>query len=133
MTQDRSLLSYGSDSCNTTCGGQMEAENSDHTNVLPSMSNTYYAMRHGRSLANDEGLIVSYPEHGVPGYGLTDDGKRQVAAAITGALRDGVLDQTTVIAASDFARARESAEIAASLLGTQDIILTPKLRESTLR
>ena len=96
---------------------------------LPRLRNRYYALRHGRSLANDEELIVSHPDHGVPRYGLSEEGRRQVAGAITAALRDRVLDRATQIVASDFARARESAEIARDLLGAQDVLLTPKLRE----
>jgi len=86
-------------------------------------------MRHGRSLANEEGLIISHPDLAVGQYGLTEVGRREIASAITEAMRDRTLDPTTLIAASDFARARESAEIARDLLGAQDIILTPKLRE----
>jgi probable phosphoglycerate mutase len=86
-------------------------------------------MRHGRSLANDEEVIVSSPEQAVPGYGLSEDGRRQVAAAMTLAAQPGVLDHTALVVSSDFARARESAEVAAGVLGTRDIILTARLRE----
>lgn len=86
-------------------------------------------MRHGKSLANDEELIVSHPDQGVSQYGLSEEGRRQVARAITGAIDAHVLDQTTLVVTSDFSRARESAEIARQLLGTQDMIVTPKLRE----
>ncbi len=101
----------------------------DHLQQLQNLSNTYYVLRHGNSLANDEELIISHPAHGVAQYGLSEEGRRQVASTITAALRNHVLDRTTLIVASDFARTRESAEIAGTLLGTQDIILTPKLRE----
>jgi broad specificity phosphatase PhoE len=93
------------------------------------LHNTYYAMRHGRSLANEEELIISHPDLAVGQYGLTEVGRREIASAIIEAMRDRTLDSTTLIAASDFARARESAEIARDLLGAQDIIVTPKLRE----
>jgi len=93
------------------------------------LRNTYYVLRHGRSRANDEELIVSHPENGVHHYGLSEEGRRQIAQAIAEAMRSHVLDHTTLIVASDFARTRETAEIAADLLGTRDIIMTPKLRE----
>jgi probable phosphoglycerate mutase len=96
---------------------------------LQHLQNTYFVLRHGRSLANDQNLIVSHPDVGVPGYGLSEEGRRQVAGAIAEAIRDHVLDQTTVVVSSDFARTRETAEIAGTLLGTRDIILTPLLRE----
>ena len=93
------------------------------------MRNTYYALRHGKSTANDEELIVSDPENGVPHYGLSEEGRRQIAGAIAEAIQSHTLDHTTLIVSSDFARTRETAEIAAGLLGTNDIIMTPKLRE----
>ncbi|MEO8286110.1 MAG: histidine phosphatase family protein [Chloroflexota bacterium] len=96
---------------------------------LHDLNNTYYVLRHGKSLANDEELIVSHPADGVPQYGLTKEGRRQVASAISEAIRHDRLDQRTLIVTSDFSRARESAEIARELLGTDDIVLTPKLRE----
>jgi broad specificity phosphatase PhoE len=101
----------------------------NHLKQLQHLRNTYYAMRHGKSLANDEEIIVSNPDEAVARYGLSQEGRRQVASTIAGAIRDGVLDHTTLVVASDFARARESAEIAARLLGTPDVIVTPKLRE----
>nr|CAA9249970.1 hypothetical protein AVDCRST_MAG63-1874 [uncultured Armatimonadetes bacterium] len=102
----------------------------DNLEPLRRLRNRYFVLRHGRSLANEEERIVSHPDHGVPQYGLSEAGRRQVEDAITKALRDGVLDGTTLIVASDFARTRESAEIARALLGAQDtVLLTPKLRE----
>jgi probable phosphoglycerate mutase len=101
----------------------------NHLERRERLSNCYYGLRHGRSLANEADLIVSHPEHGVSQYGLSEEGRRQVASAIAEASFKRLLDQTTLIVASDFARARESAEIASHLLGTQAILMTPKLRE----
>lgn len=96
---------------------------------LQHLRNTYYVLRHGRSVANDQELIVSHPEDGVSQYGLTEEGRGQVARAVEAAMQDNVLDATTVIFSSDFARARESAEIARALLNTPDLTTTPMLRE----
>jgi probable phosphoglycerate mutase len=93
------------------------------------LRNTYYALRHGRSMANDEGVIISDPDQGVPEYGLSDEGQRQVASSVTEAMHSGELDATTLIVTSDFARARQSAEIASVVLGARDVIVTPRLRE----
>lgn len=101
----------------------------NHLHDLDHLVNTYYVLRHGKSLANDEGLIISSPADGVPRYGLSEEGRRQVVDALTEALENHVLDRTTLIVSSDFARARETAEIAATLLGTQDVILASRLRE----
>lgn len=101
----------------------------DHLKQLESLRNTYYALRHGRSLANEEELIVSHPDNGLEQYGLSEEGRRQVADAVADAERSGVLDRATLIVSSDFARARESAGIARRILGANEILLTPKLRE----
>ncbi|MDP9313800.1 MAG: histidine phosphatase family protein [Chloroflexota bacterium] len=93
------------------------------------LRNTYFALRHGNSLANRAELIVSHPDDGVPLYGLSDTGKAQVASAVAAAKQQFGLDHTTIIVTSDFARARETAEIAATLLGVPAINTTPRLRE----
>jgi probable phosphoglycerate mutase len=75
--------------------------------------NRYYAMRHGQSLANAAGIVVSSPENGIGGYGLSSLGRRQVAESIQ---NQDFLDSDTRIVSSDFLRARETAEIARGLL-----------------
>jgi probable phosphoglycerate mutase len=96
---------------------------------LQPLSNQYYGLRHGHSLANEAQLIISHPDHGVPQYGLSEVGRQQVVSALTAAIQNRLLDQTTLIVASDFARTQETAHIAADLLHAQEIILTPRLRE----
>ncbi len=86
-------------------------------------------MRHGTSRANAEGIIVSHPDRGVPAYGLTEDGKRQTHESAAQAKTSGLLDTHTIIISSDFARAAETADIAAEVLGVPHTTLTPKLRE----
>lgn len=44
--------------------------------------NTYWLLRHGRSLANEQDLIVSHLANGtLPEWGLTTEGQQQAAAA----------------------------------------------------
>src|SRR4051794_1102683 len=93
------------------------------------LHHTYYVMRHGKSVANEQGLIVSDPASGVPGFGLAEEGRQQVRQAVEAARRQHILDASTLIVASDFARARETALIAREILRAPDVILTPKLRE----
>jgi broad specificity phosphatase PhoE len=112
-----------------TTPNPIEAEHADNLPQMTPLRHTYYVLRHGRSLANDAELIISHPDNGLTEYGLSDEGRRQVAATITEALQNKVLDETTWIVASDFARTRETAEIAAQILGTENLLLTPKLRE----
>ena len=46
------------------------------------LTNRYFIMRHGRSLANQLELIVSSPENGVESYGLDDKGREQVIDSV---------------------------------------------------
>lgn len=101
----------------------------NHLQEVIELNNTYYVLRHGKSRANQAELIVSHPDDGVPSYGLADEGREQVIQAVEGAKQKDGLDHSTLIVSSDFARARETAEIAASLLGVQTVITTPHLRE----
>ena len=99
-------------------------------NCIPetgSLRNRYFAMRHGHSLANERGIIVSHPRNGCGGFGLSDRGRRQVAASLAAENR---LDQATLIVSSDFDRALESAQIVSGLLGSQAVIrVDERLRE----
>lgn len=96
---------------------------------ITELRNSYYALRHGRSLANEAELIVSHPDDGVPSYGLTDEGRQQVVGGLAAARVTYGLDAATVIVSSDFARARETAAIAATMLGVSEFVTTPQLRE----
>ena len=90
------------------------------------MHNKYYLMRHGESLANRRGLIVSHPENALLSYGLTAKGAEQVMEAAL-STRLGI---DTVIVTSDYKRAIDTAEIVHSVLGcTEDLIVEPMLRE----
>ncbi len=95
------------------------------------MKNTYYALRHGKSLANVQGLIISDPQYALHEYGLVEEGRKQVTEAVTKAKHEGVFDASVVIFSSDFLRTKETAAIAADILGVgdQSIVFTPKLRE----
>ena len=94
------------------------------------LKNRYFVLRHGESLANIEGLIVSTAENGVLKYGLSDEGRSQVKQSVTRALENNELDANTRIISSDFKRAHESAKIAHDLLSSKHPIeLGAKLRE----
>lgn len=66
------------------------------------MRNRYYLMRHGESLANVADKIISLPENGLEGYGLSELGQKQ---AWDSAKASG-LPATTIVVASDFLRTR---------------------------
>lgn len=91
------------------------------------LKNSYFLLRHGQSRANTRGLIVSDPENGLTGYGLTETGKQQVAQSVRAC---EALDRQTLIYASDFLRTKETAAIAADILDAgQPVQYSPRLRE----
>lgn len=88
--------------------------------------NRYYLLRHAQSEANRDGVICSHPSNGLKLCGLTEEGVAQVREALkTHPFTQG----ETVIYASDFMRARQTAEIAAEIIGTGHVHFTPLLRE----
>lgn len=101
----------------------------NHLLHLSNLKNEYFILRHGKSLANEIGKIVSHPKDGTKSYGLTKEGRGQVEKTITEAIDKKILDSETIIISSDFKRARETAEIAKNILKTQPIILKINLRE----
>ena len=85
-------------------------------------------MRHGKSLANDAGIIVSSPEYGLNEWGLATDAAEAVRASVT---MSGLGPQT-LIYSSDFLRTRQTAELvseAVGILTRPKYQLTPALRE----
>ena len=96
---------------------------------VSTLKNTYFALRHGTSEANVQGIILSDPKYGIPEYGLTPEGKEEVRQSAETAKKEGVLDESTVIVSSDFKRAKETAERAARVLGIAELLFDPALRE----
>jgi len=91
------------------------------------LRNRYFAMRHGHSIANQQGIIVSHPDNGRDRFGLSELGRVQVKQSLQSF---GLLDANTIIVSSDFSRARESADITSALLnGEASITLDSRLRE----
>lgn len=90
------------------------------------LANRYFALRHGRSVANACGLIVS--DAGVAGsaFGLTRSGRDQVRTSVAAC---SALGPTTLLLSSPLLRARQSAEIAQRLIGCAAPIIDARLRE----
>ena len=95
------------------------------------LRNTYYALRHGTSEANERGIVISHPENGVVGWGLTAAG----AAACREQLRPGqpglpeFAPERTLVLSSDFRRASETAVIFCELHGLAPFVTDIALRE----
>lgn len=97
--------------------------------ALKTLSNRYFVIRHGKSEANAQEIILSHPDEGTTAFGLVDEGREQVRSSVEKAKAQGVLDSSTIVISSDFTRCRETAEIAREILGAGPVQLTPKLRE----
>jgi probable phosphoglycerate mutase len=97
---------------------------------LSSLKNKYFALRHGESMANIEGIVVSTPENGIPKYGLSEEGRAQVKRSMTKANLNNEINSTTRIISSDFKRAQETAELVHQLLSNNyTVTLDARLRE----
>lgn len=95
--------------------------------ALSHLKNRYFAMRHGHSLANQQGIIVSYPENGCERFGLSELGQSQVKQSL---MRKNDLDSSTIVLSSDFSRACETARIVHQMLDcAADISFESRLRE----
>lgn len=111
-----------------------------------SLTNKYYALRHGQSLANIAKIISSDPAISTKQHGLSELGKEQVRIAGEAFATDYIesisnnngddTNQGVAIFSSDFLRATETATIFASILRKHDIpiyqnniILETRLRE----
>lgn len=80
--------------------------------TLPPLQNRYFALRHGQSVANMEGIISSDPEIGGITHGLTSNGQAQARAAATSLIEQVGRDRvdSLVFISSGFLRARQTAE-----------------------
>jgi broad specificity phosphatase PhoE len=76
-----------------------------------------FVLRHGRSLANEQGVIASRPTNALGAFGLTSRGREQVLRSIAQARSRNALAPPVFLVSSPLLRARESAEAAAELLG----------------
>lgn len=93
---------------------------------LTVLNNSYYVLRHGESVANLRGIIVSNKTVATNGYGLTEKGRGQVLRNTEGA---GFLDKDTVVISSDYLRAVETAKIFIKAKKIPRIQIAAALRE----
>ncbi len=95
------------------------------------LHNQYFALRHGQSKANAEGVIISDLKNGqLEEYTLTSEGENQVRVSAQMAKSSGMLDRDTIIISSPFSRCRRTAEIAKDILNVSSkIIFDERLRE----
>jgi probable phosphoglycerate mutase len=91
------------------------------------MRRSYFLLRHGQSVANIAGRISSRVTDVTFDPPLTDAGAKAVEGSVTRLLADGSIDCMEVVS-SPFLRARQTAAIAAGILGT-DYHVDWRLRE----
>lgn len=78
------------------------------------MSNTLLLLRHGLSEANELHRIVSHPDQGCTGYGLSASGRRALTDQLPQMFKRMQIDH---IISSDFLRTRQTADIVAEVTG----------------
>jgi len=93
--------------------------------------NHYFLMRHGESMPNVSGVILSDLNEGKKEeHTLTKNGEGQVRDSAQNAKEQGLLDEATIIYSSPFSRCKRTAEIAKEVLGVKaEIIFDDRLRE----
>jgi len=97
---------------------------------VKSLKNEYYIQRHGESSASKKKLILSHPVDGQKmEFALTELGKEQTKQSVRKALENKWLDDQTIIYSSNFSRARQTAAITRTILGSPPVHITNKLRE----
>lgn len=89
---------------------------------LAILRNTYWVLRHGKSVPNENGLIVSSMENGtLPEYGLASEGVNQARLAgelLTKELKEGnILLENVRICYSPFSRTSQTVKVVADVLG----------------
>jgi broad specificity phosphatase PhoE len=89
-----------------------------------------YLIRHGRSTANDQDLIVSDGNNGCdPRWGLSPAGQEQTHASALEVLRTKILDGSAEVYSSPFSRAQETARCLCEVAGIAGFTTAPELCE----
>lgn len=98
---------------------------------ISKFKNHYFLLRHGESMPNVRGVILSHLEEGKKDeHTLTKNGEEQVRHSVEDAKAQNVLNESTIIFSSPFSRCRKTAEIAKEVLGVRaEIIFDDRLRE----
>ncbi len=107
----------------------------DHLPDRDRLANRFHLLRHGRSEANARELVASAPGSALRGFGLTPAGAREVAATLRRRSARRFAKSAAgriVIVTSPYRRARETAAIAARMLGTEPPKRDDRLRERFL-
>lgn len=92
--------------------------------------NSYYGLRHGTSIANERGIIISHPDNGTTGWGLSQAGIEECHRSLRPEnLSVPLSRETTRVYTSDFTRAHVTAEIFCLLNNLSEPVIDTRLRE----
>ncbi len=83
------------------------------------LTKQWFVLRHGRSEANETGIVASQLINAEAAYGLTETGREEVGGSVQEARDDLRKDLPLHILMSPFLRTRQTAGIAGKLLGVQ--------------
>jgi len=145
------LSSSSSSSSNNHYKNQMVGSSPNALLSIPNLRHSYYALRHGQSLANVAQIISSEPSISTVRHGLSDLGQQQATAAgvslaaslsssssssIRSRVTTGTQPRRAAVFSSDFCRALETAHLVVNELKKKNVpiyrdgvVLETRLRE----
>jgi probable phosphoglycerate mutase len=98
----------------------------NHLLPIEKLNNTYFALRHGQSMANVQGIIASNPSVACLEYGLSPVGQEQARKAGNDLVDRYLKEQNSnvrgvVVVSSDLLRAKETAQHVADAIVTAGV------------
>lgn len=104
----------------------------NHLEQIDLLRNDFYGVRHGKSKANDDEVIIGSPINGIGNYGLVEEGRIQVKTSALEAKQTNLFkNKPILILASPFSRTEETAEEVCDVFGIprKKIIFQPREQE----
>lgn len=89
-----------------------------HNPLAAPLTKRWFVLRHGRSEANEKGIVASRLGHAEHAWGLVESGRKEVETSLREAA-DSLREETPLLLLmSPFLRTRQTAAIAEEILGT---------------
>lgn len=93
------------------------------------LKHRYFMARHGKTQVNADGLIDATVDANLHLVTLLPEGVDEVEKNAAFARDNGILDSSCIVLCSDYRRSKESALLAANVLGAHEPVITRALRE----
>lgn len=103
-------------------------QSTDHRSFSERLTKRWFVLRHGRSEANEAGIVASQLSNAETAWGLTDAGRAEVEKSVRCEAATLRREPPLRVLSSPFLRTRQTAQIAAASLGVQ-AELEPRLVE----